>query len=136
MGDGPMPRLRYQMAEQAVIRAARRDTRQTHTVRLSTSAYACLHDLATREQLTLSETIERYLAPLMATPSPQNAPSTAVQSPIQPLAARTGTPKKARAAVAPQKRSSAFVTAKKGVYFLTVKSGREHFTLMRIYHYT
>jgi macrodomain Ter protein organizer (MatP/YcbG family) len=47
---------------QAVIRAARRDARQTRTVRLSTSAYARLHDLATREQLTLSETIERYLA--------------------------------------------------------------------------
>ena len=31
---------------QAVIRAARRDARQTRTVRLSTRAYARLHDLA------------------------------------------------------------------------------------------
>jgi hypothetical protein len=46
---------------QAVIRATRRDASQTRTVRLSTQAYARLHDLATREQLTLSETIERYL---------------------------------------------------------------------------
>src|SRR6266545_1606040 len=47
---------------QAVIRAARRDAGQTRTVRLSTGAYARLHDLAARERLTLSETIERYLA--------------------------------------------------------------------------
>src|SRR5574341_551830 len=46
----------------AVIRAARRDASQTRTVRLSTRASALLHDLAAREQLTLSETIERYLA--------------------------------------------------------------------------
>jgi FixJ family two-component response regulator len=38
---------------QAVIRAARRDASQTRTVRLSTQAYARLHDLAMREQLTL-----------------------------------------------------------------------------------
>ena len=37
--------------------------------------------------------------------------------------------------VAPQKRSRAFVTTKKGVCYLTVKMGREHFHLMRIYHY-
>ena len=45
----------------AVIRAARRDASQTRTVRLSTRASTLLHDLAAREQLTLSETIERYL---------------------------------------------------------------------------
>ena len=38
---------------QAVIRTSRRDTRQTHTVRLSTSAHALLHNLATREQLVV-----------------------------------------------------------------------------------
>src|SRR5919197_5299036 len=48
----------------AVIRAARRDaSHQTRTVRLSTHASALLHDLASREKLTLSETLERYLAP-------------------------------------------------------------------------
>ena len=40
----------------AVIRAARRDSSQSHTVRLSTKAYAVLHQLAQREKLTLSAT--------------------------------------------------------------------------------
>src|SRR5712691_3053343 len=53
----------------AVIRAARRDaSHQTRTVRLSTRASALLHDLAAREQLTLSETIEKYLTSVMVTP--------------------------------------------------------------------
>ena len=121
---------------QAVIRAARRDGSQTHTVRLSTRAYARLHDLATREQLTLSETIERHLVPALATPSPQAPPPTAEKAPVQPTAARTSVPQKARAAVAPQKRSSAFVTSKKGVCYLTITIGRERFPLMRIYRYT
>src|SRR4029453_13349818 len=47
---------------QAVIRAARRDARQTRTVRLSTRAHTLLHALARREQRTLSETLERHLA--------------------------------------------------------------------------
>jgi len=59
---------------QAVIRTSRRDTRQTHTVRLSTSAHALLHNLATREQLTLSETIERYLAAVTIPPPQQPTP--------------------------------------------------------------
>ena len=53
----------------AVIRAARRDAGQTRTVRLSTRASALLHDLAAREQLTLSETIERYLPAVTMTPT-------------------------------------------------------------------
>src|SRR5438132_117383 len=52
----------------AVIRAARRDaSHQTRTVRLSTHASALLHDLAAREQLTLSETVEKYLTQAPAT---------------------------------------------------------------------
>jgi hypothetical protein len=50
----------------AVMRAARRDASQTRTVRLSTRASALLHDLAEREQLTLSETIEGYPCSLTA----------------------------------------------------------------------
>jgi hypothetical protein len=53
----------------AVIRAARRDSTQSHTVRLSTKAYAVLHQLAKREKLTLSATIERYLADVLTAPT-------------------------------------------------------------------
>jgi hypothetical protein len=121
----------------AVIRAARRDaSHQTRTVRLSTRASALLHSLAAREQLTLSETIERYLHAVMMTPAHQAPPPTAEQPFVQQPAVRTGTPKKPRPAVAPQKRRRAFVTTKKGVCYLTVKIGRENFHLMRIYNYT
>jgi hypothetical protein len=121
----------------AVIRAARRDaSHQTRTVRLSTRASALLHDLAVREQLTLSETIERYLPAVTMTPTPQAPPPLAEQTPMQKAAPRTGALKKARAAVAPQKRSRAFVTTKKGVCYLTVTSGRVHFSIMRIRNYT
>ena len=71
---------------QAVIRAARRDASQTRTVRLSTRAYARLHDLATREQLTLSETIERYLA--TSTPHP-DTPGDARHDPAAPVTTTT-----------------------------------------------
>jgi len=54
---------------QAVIRAARRETGRTRTVRLSVNAYARLHALAVREQLTLSKTIERHLADLAVPPA-------------------------------------------------------------------
>jgi len=121
----------------AAICAARRDANhQTRTVRLSTHASGLLHDLAAREQLTLSETIERYLATVIIPPVHEDTPSTAEQPPVQQATARTGATKKARSAVAPQKRSRAFVTTKKGVCYLTVKIGREHFHLMRIYNYT
>src|SRR5438128_9666920 len=117
----------------AVLRAARRAAgHQTRTVRLSTRASALLHDLAAREQLTLSETIERYLPAVTMTPTHQAPPPPAEQPPVQQPAVRTGAPKTARAAVAPQKRRRAFVTTKKGVCYLTVKIGREHFSLMRI----
>jgi hypothetical protein len=120
----------------AVIRTTRRDASQTRTVRLSTSASALLHDLAEREQLTLSETIERYLA---AATLPQLEPSP--PPPVKPIpvsqpATRTSTSKKPHPAVAAKKRSRAFVTTKKGVCYLTVKIGRENFHLMRIYNYT
>ena len=120
----------------AVIRAARRDASQTRIVRLTTRASTLLHDLASREKLTLSETIERYLPAVTMTPTPQDPPPLTEQPPVQKAAARTDTLKKARSAVAPQKRSRAFVTTKKGVCYLTVKMGREHFHLMRIYNYT
>ena len=120
-----------------MIRAAQRDaSHQTRTVRLSTRASALLHDLAAREQLTLSETIERYLPAVTLTPTHQAPPPLAEQPPVQQAAARTGAPKQARSAVAPQKRRHAFVTTKKGVCYLTVKIGRENFHLMRIYNYT
>src|SRR5712691_7652450 len=106
----------------AVIRAARRDaSHQTRTVRLSTRASALLHDLAAREQLTLSETIERYLTAVTMTPTHQAPPPIAEQPPVQKAAARTGAPKKVHSAVAPQKRGRAFATTKKGVCYLTVK---------------
>ena len=118
------------MQLQAVIRAARREARQTRTVRLSTSAHARLHDLAIREQLTLSETIERYLADVPPSPTrqAQATPPTAEKTPIQQKAARP--------AVAPQKRSRAFITTKKGMCYLTIKIGRHNFSLMRIRNYT
>ena len=53
---------------QAVMRAARRDTRQMRTVWLSTSAHALFHDLAMRAKLTLSATIARHLAAVIAAP--------------------------------------------------------------------
>ncbi|MGE3537321.1 MAG: hypothetical protein AB7N91_07775 [Candidatus Tectimicrobiota bacterium] len=114
---------------QAVIRSARRDVAQTRTVRLSPSAHQRLQALATREQLTLSEAIERYLMDAVAAPTPPEAPPV----PAPPAAA----PARGKAAVQPpQKRGSAFVTTKKGVCYLTVKEGRYQHTLMRIYHYT
>jgi hypothetical protein len=121
----------------AVIRAARRDaSHQTHTMRLSTRASALLHDLATREQLTLSETIEKYLTAGTITPPSQAPPPTVEQPSMQQPAVRPGALKKVRSAVASQKRNQAFVTTKKGVCYLTVKSGRVHFQIMRIRHYT
>jgi hypothetical protein len=121
----------------AVIRAARRDaSHQTRTMRLSTRASTLLHDLAEREQLTLSETIEKYLTAATITSLGQAPPSTAEPTPVPPTAARTCTPKKPPRAVAPQKRRRAFVTTKKGVCYLTVKIGRDNFHLMRIYNYT
>jgi hypothetical protein len=115
---------------QAVIRAARRDAGQTRTVRLPTRAYARLHDLAVREQLTLSVTIERYLADgtTTATRQAHASPPAAEKPPVRQTAVRP--------AVAPQKRSHAFITTKKGVCYLTIKIGREHFALMRIRNYT
>jgi hypothetical protein len=96
----------------AVIRAARRDASQTRTVRLSTHASALLHDLAAREQLTLSETIEKYLTAGIITPPSQAPPPTAEQPFVQRPAVHTGASKKVRSAVAAQKRR-AFVATKK-----------------------
>src|SRR6266568_4249989 len=67
-----------------VIRTTRRDASQTRTVRLSTSASALLHDLAEREQLTLSETIEKYLPTVTSTPPGQALPPTAEPTPVPP----------------------------------------------------
>jgi len=119
-----------------VIRATRREARQTRTVQLSASAYACLHDVADCEQLTLSATIERYLADVTLALTPQSTPPMPEQPRVPSPDACPGVPKKPRAAVAAQKRSRAFVSTKKGVCYLTVKIGREHFTLLRIYNYT
>jgi hypothetical protein len=119
---------------QAVIRAARRDASQTRTVRLSTRAYARLHDLATREQLTLSETIERYLAAAPPTPPRQETPTQTLQTPVTTTTPRTGA--KTKTPTTSQKQGSAFVTTKKGVCYLTIKSGRVSFQIMRIRNYT
>jgi macrodomain Ter protein organizer (MatP/YcbG family) len=119
---------------QAVIRAARRDASQTRTVRLSTGAYARLHGLATREQLTLSETIERYLTAATPTPTHQETPTETLQTPVTITTAKTGARAKAR--TTSQKQGSAFVTTKKGGCYLTIKSGRMSFQIMRIRQYT
>jgi hypothetical protein len=66
----------------AVIRAARRDASQTRIVRLTTRASLLLHDLASREKLTLSETIERYLPAVTRTPTSQASPPLAEQPPV------------------------------------------------------
>lgn len=103
---------------QAVIRAARREAGQTRTIRLSPSAHQRLQALAAREQLTLSETIERYLVDSVAVPLPPEAPAapsppTAKPFPATPPAVA---PRQGKAAATPlPKRSSAFVTTKKGV---------------------
>jgi hypothetical protein len=121
---------------QAVIRAAQRDARQTRTVRLSTRAYTLLHDLATREQLTLSETTERYLADVAVIPQPQDISHTTKQTPAKQTA-DTRVPKQSMpAATSSQKHGSAFITTKKGGRYLTIKIGRYHFSIMRIYNYT
>ena len=121
---------------QAVIRAARRDARQTRTVRLSTRAHARLHDLAQRAQLTLSETIERYLADVTVAPTPHDTPPTTAKTPPQPPVNRLAMPDAGHRAVVPRKQGAAFVTSKKGVCYLTITIGRRHFPIMRIRHYT
>jgi macrodomain Ter protein organizer (MatP/YcbG family) len=121
---------------QAVIRAARRDVRQTRTVRLSTRAHARLHDLAQRAQLMLSETIERYLADATVTPIPANAPHTTEKALPKSNANRMTTPDTEPRAVVPRKQGTAFVTSKKGVCYLTITIGRRHFPITRIRHYT
>jgi macrodomain Ter protein organizer (MatP/YcbG family) len=121
---------------QTVIRAARRDAGQTRTVRLSTHAHARLHDLAQRAQLTLSETIERYLADVTVTPTPANAPHTTEKALPKSNANRMSTLDTAPRAVVPRKQGTAFVTSKKGVCYLTITIGQRHFPIMRIRQYT
>jgi macrodomain Ter protein organizer (MatP/YcbG family) len=128
--------VRQRTQLQAVIRAARRDASQTRTVRLSTRAYARLHTLAEREQLTLSATIEQYLADTTVAPSLKNAPTMAEKTPPKPPATSTAKQGAGRAAAVPRKQGTAFVTSKKGVCYLTIKIGRENFDLMKIRSYT
>jgi hypothetical protein len=119
-----------------VIRAARRDARQTRTIRLTTQAHARLHTLAAREQLTLSETIERYLADGTVTLTPKDIPPPPAKNPPKQQATSTARQNTGRAAVVSHKNGTAFVTSKKGVCYLTVKVGRENFSIMRIRNYT
>jgi hypothetical protein len=121
---------------QAVIRDARRDARQTRTVRLSTRAHARLHDLARQAQLTLSETIQRYLADVVVVLTPPDPLPAAAEPPPQPPVNRLATPEPGRASVMPRKQGSAFVTSKKGVCYLTITIGRRHFPIMCIRQYT
>jgi hypothetical protein len=81
---------------------------------------------ARREQRTLSETLERHLAPMPATLAPQATPPPST----------TDTQRGRPVATAPTKQGSAFIATKKGVCYLTVKVGRHHFPLMRIRNYT
>jgi hypothetical protein len=119
---------------QAVIRAARRDAGQTRTVRLSTRAHTLLHALAQREQRTLSETLERHLASVLATSAPQDTPPPTAPTPQPP--AVTGAKRGRPATTAPTKQGCAFITTKKGGCYLTVKVGRHNCSLMRIRNYT
>jgi hypothetical protein len=121
---------------QAVIRAARRGAGQTRTVRLSTSAHACLHDLAAREQLTLSETIERYLSRVTVAPTLEDTPLTTQKTPPKQKPPHMATQDAGRADVVPRTQGAAFITSKKGVCYLTITIGRHHFSLMRIRHDT
>jgi hypothetical protein len=121
---------------QAVIRAARRGAGRTRTVRLSTSAHACLRDLAEREQLTLSETIERYLSRVTVAPTPEDTPPTTQKTPPKQKPTNMATQDAGLAAVVPRKQGAAFITSKKGVCYLTIKIGTHNFSLMRIRHYT
>jgi len=89
-----------------------------------------------REQLTLSETIERYLADVAVISQPQDTPHTTKQTPAQQTV-DTRVPKQSiPAATSSQKHGSAFITTKKGVCYLTIKIGRHHFSIMRIRNYT
>ena len=121
---------------QAVIRAARRDARQTRTIWLSTRAHTLLHALAQREQRTLSETLERHLASVLATPVPQAMPPPTAAAPATSTPGTTGSRQGRPVATAPKKQSRAFISTKKGVCYLTVKVGRRHCPLMRIRNYT
>ena len=62
-------------------------------MRLSASAHALLHGLARREKLTLSETIERHLATVIATPVHQDTPPMTEQTPEKQTADTTGSKK-------------------------------------------
>jgi hypothetical protein len=117
---------------QAVIRAARRSARQTRTIRLSISVHARLHALAEREQLTLSEAIERYLDDGTVAPASNTTPPPTVKNPPKQKAHSLTRRDRGRATVVSRKRGTAFVTSKKGVCYLTTKSGRENFPIMRI----
>ena len=87
---------------------------------------------ARREQRTLSETLERHLAPMPATLAPQATPPPIATAPVLPAPCTTGTQRGRLAATASTKQGSAFIATKKGVGYLTVKVGRHHFPLMRI----
>lgn len=91
---------------QAVIRTARRDKSQSRTVHLSQNAYALLHHLAEREQLTLSETIERHLAEVATTQTRQDAPPPTEKTSAKTAAASMGSPERPHPAVVQQKRGS------------------------------
>jgi macrodomain Ter protein organizer (MatP/YcbG family) len=71
---------------QAVIRAARRDLSQHRTVRLSRNAHEVLSKLATRDKITLSEVIERYLSSVANAPATVPAVHAAESPPPHPVA--------------------------------------------------
>lgn len=118
-----------------MIRAARRDVRQTRTVRLSPRAHARLHQFAKREQFTLSETIERYLSDLpdvTATWTRQDTPPTTEQTHAKTTVARRGSQERMPSAAVPQKHGNAFITTQKGVCYVTIKRGRTPIQILRI----
>jgi hypothetical protein len=73
---------------QAVIRAARRDMRQSRTVRLSRNAHETLRRLAQREHTTLSDVIVRYLSGIAEAPAAAPPVHCAVPSPAPPAVAK------------------------------------------------
>jgi hypothetical protein len=65
-----------------------------------------------REQLTLSETIERYLANGMVAPTPDTTPPPTAKNPPKQKATSMVPQGTGHAAVVPRKKGTAFITSK------------------------
>jgi hypothetical protein len=85
---------------------------------------------------TLSETIERYLADVTVSPTPEDTSPATARLPPTPQANRLAAPDSELRLVVPRKQGEAFVSSKKGVCSQTITIGRRHFPIMRIHQYT